>query len=214
MFLQSPAQFFNDGSMAQWAMLVMGVVAVIYLLLRKPRKRRDPLEHRANLSLSQQRAVETEMNNLLVELSQMAQQISAQLDSRAAKLEVLIAEADEKLRHLKEAVQAAPASAEKAAQMGLAQSVRSVGFDEVRERAIRTAVEAQSARSVTSDGARPIDNSLAATDARSSFEETSLDLAHREIYRLADEGKSSQQIAGVLGRPNGEIELILALRDK
>ncbi|HWB54560.1 MAG TPA: hypothetical protein VG722_10220 [Tepidisphaeraceae bacterium] len=40
------------------------------------------------------------MQRLLVELTQMAQQISAQLDTRSAKLEALIREADEKVRQL------------------------------------------------------------------------------------------------------------------
>ena len=44
------------------------------------------------------------MSNVLVELSEMARQISAQLDSRAAKLELLIQEADQKLAALNAAM--------------------------------------------------------------------------------------------------------------
>jgi len=38
------------------------------------------------------------------------------------------------------------------------------------------------------------------------------DPRHDQVYQLADEGVSPQQIAQRLGRPCGEIELILALR--
>jgi hypothetical protein len=40
----------------------------------------------------------------------------------------------------------------------------------------------------------------------------SIDPRHAEIYALADQGRSPRDIATHLGRPSGEIELILALR--
>ena len=40
------------------------------------------------------------------------------------------------------------------------------------------------------------------------------DPRHAAVYRLADQGRSSPQIAAELVRPSGEIELILALRNK
>jgi DNA-binding NarL/FixJ family response regulator len=40
------------------------------------------------------------------------------------------------------------------------------------------------------------------------------DPRHLEVYTLADQGQSPSQIAGQLNRPNGEIELILALRPR
>jgi DNA-binding NarL/FixJ family response regulator len=40
------------------------------------------------------------------------------------------------------------------------------------------------------------------------------DPRHVEVYTLADQGQSPSQIAGQLNRPNGEIELILALRPR
>jgi hypothetical protein len=38
------------------------------------------------------------------------------------------------------------------------------------------------------------------------------DPRHAEVYALADQGLSARDVARRLGRPNGEIELILALR--
>jgi len=40
-----------------------------------------------------------------------------------------------------------------------------------------------------------------------------IDPRHAEVYQLADEGLSASRIAERLGRPCGEIELILALRE-
>jgi DNA-binding NarL/FixJ family response regulator len=41
-----------------------------------------------------------------------------------------------------------------------------------------------------------------------------VDPRHAEVYDLADEGQSAQEIARQTGRPRGEIELILALRGR
>src|SRR2546423_8608216 len=82
-----------------WIALGVAGICIAYLLFRpKMRKKPDPLERPASFgSLSQQRVVERQMQNLLVELSEMARQISAQIDTRVTKLELLIKEADEKL---------------------------------------------------------------------------------------------------------------------
>jgi hypothetical protein len=90
----------------QWVALCVGAIAVSYLMLRS-RKKKDPLRKTPSMSLSQQRSVERDMSNLLVELSDMARQISGQLDTRAAKLELLIKEADEKIAALRSTASAA-----------------------------------------------------------------------------------------------------------
>jgi hypothetical protein len=92
----SPQQF--------WVFVGLGVMGLIYLAVIRPMMRRkaDPLERPpAFASLSQQRSTERQMQNLLVELSEMARQISAQLDTRAARLEQLIKDADERIETLK-----------------------------------------------------------------------------------------------------------------
>jgi hypothetical protein len=81
----------------------MGALALAYIVLRPMMKRkRDPLERGpAQGSMAQQRAVERQMQNLLVDLNEMARQIGAQLDTRAARLEALIREADAKIAQLR-----------------------------------------------------------------------------------------------------------------
>src|SRR5688572_3490134 len=88
-----------------WIAIAAGIMAVVYVTLVRPlrkKKDKDPLERAPAFStLSQQRAVERDMSNLLVELSEMARQMTAQLDTRAAKLELLLKEADERIAILK-----------------------------------------------------------------------------------------------------------------
>jgi hypothetical protein len=162
--------FFLAASEAtQWGVYALGALTIIYVVFRPSlkKKKKDPLADAApRLGLAQQRSVERQMQNLLVEMSEMARQITAQIDTRSARLEVLIGEADEKIAELRRLAE------------GEGPKVQ---------------VEM-----------RPVLRQIAkAHDDR-----------YEEIYGLADEGQSPQEIAGHLGKPRGEVELILALRAK
>jgi hypothetical protein len=155
----------------QWTLIVVLAAATLYVAVIRPflRKKKDPLSRSPSQArLAQERSVERQMQNLLVELSEMARQISAQLDTRTAKLELLIREADEKIETLRRAG---------AAQVELKPSAP-----------IAPEVE----------GAAP----------------PLVDPRHAEIYALADQGRRPLEIAQELGRPSGEVELILALRQQ
>lgn len=90
----------------QWVMIAVGSAFMLYVLLRPwitGRKKRssDPLAHQPfRTSLAQQKALERDMQNLLVELHDMARQMSAQVETRVAKLELLLEEADAKIARL------------------------------------------------------------------------------------------------------------------
>jgi hypothetical protein len=129
-------------------------------LLIRPRikAKKDPLENRPVLSVSQQRQIERDMSNLMVEMLETARHMTAQLDTRAARLEVLIAQADQRLATLKS---------------GVAEGV-----------------------------VPPVPDSR----------EMPPDPRHAEVWALADQGRAPHEIARQLNRPNGEVELILALR--
>ena len=87
----------------QWAVYAVGALTIVYVVMRPGfRKKKDPLANSGpKLGLAQQRSVEREMSNLLVELSEMARQITGQLDTRSAKLEALMQDADKKIAELK-----------------------------------------------------------------------------------------------------------------
>jgi hypothetical protein len=151
---------------AKWVLYGLAVVTMAYIVLRPfMRRKKDPLEKAPQFGLSQQRAVEREMSNVLVQLSEMARQVTGQLDTRAAKLEALMDEADRKIEELKR---------------------------------LTAGSEGQS--------------DFAAKPATAAREPAAVDPRHREVYALADQGRSVGEIARQLGRPQGEVELILALR--
>lgn len=98
LLLQTP----STADHGAWYVVGFGVVVLIWMTIRPRFRRRDPLDsatpqHR----LAQQRNVERQMESLLVEMAEMARQITGQLDTRAKKLELLIEEADRRLNDLR-----------------------------------------------------------------------------------------------------------------
>jgi hypothetical protein len=177
----------------QWIVLAVGVAGVAILILRPRYKRKDPMEDGSlKLSLAQQRSVERQMSNLLVELSEMARRITAQLDSRAAKLELLIKEADEKIAALKAVEQTRTEPTPKPSFQPNSPPKSSERF--------------QSMRIVSP----PLDDD----EDTPTLNLEPPDPRYEQVYMLADQGRSAIEIAKKLGRPSGEIELILALRPK
>jgi uncharacterized membrane-anchored protein YhcB (DUF1043 family) len=166
-------------SQGVWLAIAAVAVIVIYVLMR-PRNKKEPLTP-PRFPLARQREVEEQMNTLLVELSQMARQITSQLDTRAMKLETLIKDADERLA----ALQAAKNSV--APDSGVKSDDHASG-DEVAE--------------------------LHAPPQQAASPMIAVEARHQEVYTMADEGRSPSEIAKIVQRPAGEVELILALRPK
>ena len=167
-----------------WVAIAIGVGTIVYVAFIRPltkKKQNDPLNHRpGEAALARQRSVEREMGNLLVELSEMSRQMTGQLDTRAARLEALLREADQKIATLRSLGSAGGGGA---TPHGVLVEAKLLESDAVPMRAANDAV-------------------------------SSVDPRHAEVYDLADEGQSPQDIARHTGRPSGEIELILALRGR
>jgi DNA-binding NarL/FixJ family response regulator len=165
----------------QWLAIGAMLFLMVYFVLRPlAKKKRDPLSKMdAPGAMARQRSVEREMSNLLVELSEMARQVTAQLDTRATKLELLMKEADEKIEALQR----------------LSGSSSSANRSAAEHAALMQPLDVPPVAPVSAPPPP------AAIDPR-----------YVEIYALADQGRSPRDIATHLGRPSGEIELILALR--
>lgn len=181
----------DDPALKGYIAIAMGVFGLVYLMYRgAAKKRRDPLERSAfggSVGLAQQRAVERQMQGLLVEMADMARQISAQLDTRAARLEDLIRQADERLAAMK-------MGAGESEPLGGRGPMELPAGDVPREPITETAAPFTGAQETP------------------AFTVTSPE--HADIYALADAGRSPVEIARELSRPRGEVELILALRPK
>jgi len=174
----------------RWLAIGGGMFVLVYFVLRPMAKRKDPLAGTGPRgTLSNQRSVEREMSNLLVELSEMSRQITAQLDTRSAKLELLLKEADEKIEALR------AASSDTSATPSPAPARREYAGPAAERMALLGEV----------DKTQP---DLSAPPP------ALIDRRHAEVYALADEGRSAREIANHLGRPSGEVELILALRPR
>ena len=135
-------------------------------------QRSDPLARPPQPSLAQQRSVERDMQTLMHELSEMSRKIIGQLDTRAAKLQDLLKQADEKIERLAEL--------------------------ESRPR----------------EHAPPPPVPPPMTPASAPELNIEIDPRHEQIYTLGDEGLNALQIANRLNIPEGEVELILALRPR
>lgn len=197
----------SQGDSRAWMFVAAIGLLGIYLMMR-PRKKRDPTAKSLPLlSLSQQRTVEKQMSNLLVEFAEMARQMSAQLDTRAAKLEMLIQDADRRLAALKAATRGA-ASANGEAPIEDFIAPADGANDPSRDG--DASVEFPEGGSIDprriSGSPR---NSRAAEAAPAPIEPK-----YADVYAMADEGRSAFDIARHLSRPAGEIELILALRPR
>jgi hypothetical protein len=177
--LLADLQFSKEDS-TQWLVLVVGVLATMYVVMRgRAKRRKDPFERPAAMGVSQQRNLERDIENLMVQMLDTARQMTAQLDTRAARIEVLMKEADAKLAALKSAT---ASHATIAAEPPIPANPP-VALPEPRPRATKS------------------DNLELPPDPR-----------HGDVYRMADQGNSPNEIARQLNRPHGEVELILALR--
>jgi hypothetical protein len=154
-----------------WQTYVMlaGIVVVIFFLMRanamRQRQQRsqsggDDDRHAARAATQ----IRDQLDELMVQLEELTRVSNAKIDTRCARIEALIADADERIRRLEELV-------------GQAESSDA------------------SADPTPSSG-------------------TSVNPEHAAIYALAEAGKSPVQIAAEVGRDVGEVELILALRQK
>ena len=180
----------------KWLAIGAAIFLMAYFVLRPMAKRKqDPLGKMGDTggSVARQRSVEREMSNLLVELSEMARQVTAQLDTRAAKLELLMREADEKIEALQRLQSSLPPAG------AVTPPPAAPGQLVFRQ----SAAERDALMQPLDPPPQP---------PHPPPEQPQVDARHAEIYALADEGRSTHDIASHLGRPRGEIELILALR--
>ena len=183
----------------QWVMIAAGAGLLGYFYLKSRQgKRPDPLSRGprqivSHNDLARQRATERQLEGLMVELEQMSRQISAQLDTRMARLEALLAEADEKLARLESAPSSpsSPSSTRPAADLFNRPAPAPPPAPEARE---------------------PRDNRDEGTNLYLPPE--GIDRTTAKIYGMADAGVAHGQIALEVDRPLGEVDLILALRPR
>ncbi len=183
---------FTTDDPSSWIALLLGGFVLVYLSVLRPmmRRKKDPLarEQPLNMSrgaLARQRDIERDMQGLLVEYERMIRNMTAGVDTRAARLEALMREADQKI----EAMRAALGHSDSA-----------------------TPKQPESADRPPLRLVQPTPDEAASQDSPARPAADDEDSRYTEIYSLLDQGLSAKEVARRLGTTDGEILLIQSIR--
>lgn len=179
---------------------IAAVVFILFILNRNARRRRSGVAPRraatggAEADTARVVRLKREMEQLLVELNEFAREVNGQIDTRFAKLERSIADADRRIAELRRLRGESSDSDESDDSVLRANREAAEG---VRDRL----AQARTAMAQPSDDRSPRvgTGTLSKEDA---------------VYQLADGGKLPVDIARVLKCTVGEVELILNLRGR
>ena len=72
---------------------------------RRAKAAKAPTPHEQIQRITQQRGMQGDLENLMVEIEQLSKRLSAQLDAKSLELERLVNDADKRLTQLQEAIQ-------------------------------------------------------------------------------------------------------------
>lgn len=188
-------------------LFLAGISLMILVLLRRSyrridtRKKNSPALETVPRPIKKNAALSTldspEASGIQVELFDYVRDAKAELDSKMRVLQQLIANAQRQADQLQAVI-------ERSEQMGV-----SAQCDTLEEINLAAALPANSVN--MTDPETVFDDRL-----KSSLEQRDSppkpDVQQRRIHELADEGHSSKSIAQQLGKPLGEVELMLNLR--
>ncbi len=206
-------------------MALAGVIIVVTIVVISTRRRAADRGHSPRAYAREQMArlreeneMRDDMQSLMTQLEQLAREIGAQVDTRFAKLEKAIADADARIEELKRLgitvgdaessrpteVPAGPEPAEDASAVGEGPSSPSPEPDESTTATAETSEPPTESRPPESSPGAADATDEKATDRQSAYEQRVLD--------LADAGKSPVDIAREVGCEVGEVELIIKLK--
>lgn len=210
-----------------------GILLIIMGLMSSLRKRRHREATTPRLTPEEQRernrqlrGMRGDLEELMVEIQQLAQRFGTQLDAKAIDLESKLTEADAKLAALNQAI----ARLEQAGQLPATPSSQSLGQSvgqpsppttaHKTDPAVTTSQPMANGQAEANAGtaeSRPRDaDPTVAAPAVSPVERSAdppVDPIAAEVHRLADEGLAANDIAAKLSEHIGKVELILALRE-
>lgn len=198
----------------EWLLIGGLILITAFLFSRMSRRKRNApsvlTPHEQLDRLRQVRGMRGDLEELMVEIEQMAKRMSAQLDAKAIRLEHLLEKADrrvEELRELSRLAQQSPAAAKDDAP---AASEQPAPWPVVTGRGLAAMYQQAAAQQTAS----PAPSADAQPEPAPAEAEPGLpdDPLARKVYTLADSGQDASQIARHLNEHVGKIELILALR--
>ncbi len=183
----------------EWLLVGGMILITTFLFSRIARRKRNATPsvltpHEQLERLRQARGMRGDLEELMVEIEQMAKRMGAHLDAKSVRLEHLLAQADQRIAQL---------------QTLQKQQADKPAAGDVAEASTSSAalVAEQAGRSQAASHEQP-----ASAAAPAAVEQLPEDPLARKVYALADSGQSAPQIARHLQEHVGKIELILALR--
>ena len=188
-----------DPSMFLWVGII---VFLSYFLLMKTRRRIQRSQQFSHLGAkarvdqlrkSDSNQVQVQVEQLMAELADLSRQINGQIDTRLAKLNALLDEADRTIARLEQTMGQPPAGP----------STRPAPQSKSRIGSEPTPADNPQQKSKNLTAAKRVPGSQSEPDPQT-----------QAILHMANQGRTAVSIAQHLGRPVGEIELILALKKK
>jgi len=134
----------------------------------------------------------------MAEMDELSRQIHGRLDTKIARLEAIIRDADERIANLSPLI-------------GSGAKVASAASPAVSSLDVTLESEEPLEFHSPEMNAGPRDGGRSGDAGRGNI--APLDDAHARIYALADRGRNAEQIASDVSRPVGEVQLILSLRE-
>jgi hypothetical protein len=197
---------------------LLGVVLILLSLFFSMRKRRqkrrtEPTAREQLERTNQRQGMRDDLQTLMVEIEQMAKRLSSQIDTKAARLEKLLDQADQRIAELERARGEAGESPRAGGERLHGGSQTDAGGQRGDEPSLNDASTADGPRRSVEEVEKAA--SVAAAPAGSAARSTpgaQDDPLTRSVYELADAGKAAPQIASELNEHTGKVELILALR--
>lgn len=197
------------------------IALLAFFLLRKTQTR--VARSQQDRQLSAQERVARKMNGgdiysqisaQMAQLAELSRQINGQIDTRVAKLEILIAEAERVIMKLEKLSGKSPHEIAQALSQSHADKDAASAIKVISEKFKNSPQDSQDSPPPTGaenqDSSEP-EEQIEIESGVSSFERTS---NNQEILDLSAGGLSAVQIARKLNRPVGEIELVLSLSGK
>lgn len=186
-------------------LMMLSAIAIMLMLMRRQQFRsatRRDVSREQLARLRDQRNLQQSMDELLIQIEEVSRRVSAQVDTKFAKLEQVICDADERIARLEnllgrrgdEAPSAAPAKPK-------------FRLEQISD---KSNPSLPPMTDMASSGEADAGSKIVAEEV--IVPPLNPDPRFKQIYELVDSGHTPIQAAEALAMPLGEVELILNLR--
>jgi len=202
-------------------LFVAGIVLAAYMLMRWSQRRIMQNRNRSNLPVQdrvdkarQGTEIYTQIGELMSRLADLSRQINGQIDTRIAKLELLIREADQTIDRMEKLSNHNSHKNDNSdlnpIQNG-SETLRKIS-EKYHQTNLTQPTEPPQSDMKSNCESEPPNHSDNTIDHKTNKNDILLE--NQQILHLSQQGMSPIEIARELNRPIGEIELILALNGK